>query len=166
MSQLPSGPIDQIGYVVADLDESVRFWEQVAGVGPWMIFRDVVLDGVFEGRAVKVGINVALSARGDTQIELIEPVGEGPSPYLEQGKPILGVHHVAWIVDDLDKARADALAAGLEPLFDAHNEAVRVSYLTSAAAGGARFELIEGEGSREMLDQQIRDARAWKPPVS
>lgn len=166
MSHLPSGPVDQLGYVVENLDEAVSFWERTAGVGPWMFFRDVVLDGVFEGEELQVKIDVALSARGETQIELIEPKGDGPSPYLENGKPILGVHHVAWIVDDLDKARADALAAGLQPLFDAHNEAVRVSYLTSPAAQGSRFELIEGEGSRGMLDQQIKEARNWTPPAA
>lgn len=162
MAYFPSGPIDQLAYVVADLDKAVAFWEKSVGVGPWMLFRDVVLDGVFEGREIRVGMDVALSARGVTQIELIMPRGEGPSPYMKDGKPLVGMHHIAWIVDDVAQAKADAMAAGLLPFFDGANEATRVSYLTGGATGGL-FEFIEGEGMRAMLDQQIRDARDWTP---
>nr|WP_244111678.1 hypothetical protein [Burkholderia cepacia] len=33
------GPIDQIGYVVADLDRSIARWRGRHDVGPWAAFR-------------------------------------------------------------------------------------------------------------------------------
>ena len=40
------GPIDQIGYVVADLDRSIARWRKRHDVGPWTVFRNVRLDGL------------------------------------------------------------------------------------------------------------------------
>lgn len=163
MPHLPLGPIDQVAWIVDDLEGAVAFWEKGAGVGPWTLYRGVVLEGRLAGEAVTVGMDVALAARGTVQIELIRPTGSGPSPYLSAGAPMLGLHHIAWIVEDFAAALADAVAAGFEPWFEGSNEAVRVAYLTSPAMPGTRYELISGAGSRALLDQQIEAARRWQP---
>ncbi|WP_230956603.1 VOC family protein [Burkholderia cepacia] len=40
------GPIDQIGYVVADLDRSIARWRERHGIGPWTVFRKVRLTAI------------------------------------------------------------------------------------------------------------------------
>jgi hypothetical protein len=44
-----SQTIDQIGFLVHDLDAAVHRWTAHSRVGPWTIFRSVVLDGHFRG---------------------------------------------------------------------------------------------------------------------
>ena len=119
------GPIDQIGYVVADLDRSIARWRKRHDVGPWTVFRNVRLDGFHLGEPVTVAMDVA-AYRGDLQIELIRVTNEARSPYRDtHGQPLVGLHHVAWVVDDLDAALARLTSRGLRVVFDARNPATR-----------------------------------------
>ena len=156
------GPIDQIGFVVADLDHSIAVRTHMAGLGPWTVFRGVTLDGLFRGQPVRVAIDVALAYQGDIQIELIQPVGASPSPYRDaNGTPLCGAHHLAWIVDDLDAAVAGATARGLSVVFEASNPSTRVAYLEAEGDAGVLYEFIEGAGMREMAAAGIAAARVW-----
>ena len=152
--------IDQIGYVTPDLDAAVASWREALGVGPWTIFRNVRLEGVYRGVATTVGIDVALGYRGGVQIELIEPTDNAPSPYRsDDGRVLEGVHHVAWLVDDLDAEAARFARAGLAPLFRAGNAASEVAYFSPTP--GVIWEAIAGTGMRAMIDAGIAAAAAW-----
>lgn len=156
------GPIDQIGYVVADLDRSIARWRERHDVGPWTVFRNVCLDGFHLGEPVTVTMDVGLAYRGDLQIELIHVTNEARSPYRDvHGQPLVGLHHVAWVVDDLDAALAQLTARGLRVVFDARNPATRVAYLDDADDPGVRVEVIEGAGMRDRIACGIAEARAW-----
>lgn len=154
--------IDQIGMVTADLDRSVRTWTAMFGIGPWQVYRNVQLAGTYRGQDAPVTMDVALGYRGTTQVEFIQVKSAGPCPYLgADGQPLEGLHHVAWIVDDLD-AEAGALEAeGLVPVFIAGNAAVRVIYLEDPGQPGILYELISGEGSRAQHDAGQTQARDW-----
>lgn len=145
------GPVDQIGYVVADLDTAVARWTQRMGLGPWTVFRNTRLDGEYRGSPTVVTMDVALAYQGGIQIELIDVRSDTPSPYAHDGRLLTGVHHIAWVVDDLDRSVAAAEARGLVVAFTAGNEAVRVAYLENPGEEGVRYELIEGAGMREMI---------------
>ncbi|MGV1683810.1 VOC family protein [Sphingopyxis sp. NJF-3] len=156
------GPIDQIGFVVADLDRSLSSRMRALGLGPWTVFRGVTLDGRFRGEPTHVAIDVALAYQGDVQIELIQPVGDAPSPYRDgSGAALCGMHHMAWIVDDLDAAVASATARGLSVVFEASNPSTRVAYLEAPDDPGFLYEFIEGAGMREMVASGIAAARGW-----
>ncbi len=75
------GPIRQIAWVVRNLEESVDNWMRVSGLGPWTVFRNVAMAGKLDGQAAKVRMHVALGYQGDMEIELIEDLGAGASPY-------------------------------------------------------------------------------------
>lgn len=155
-------PIDQLGFVVASLDEAVAAWTRRFGVGPWTVYRNVTMEGTCRGAATTVTIDVALGYRGGEQIEFIEVLSTTPSPYQDEaGRPLEGLHHLAWIVDDLDAEVAALKAEGLVPVFSASNAAVRVVYLGDPAAPGTLFELIEGEGQRAMHSAGLAAAAAW-----
>ena len=156
------GPIDQIGYVVADLDRSIARWRARHDAGPWTVFRNVRLDGRYLGEAVTVTMDVALAYRGDLQIELIHVTNDAPSPYRDaHGQPLAGLHHVAWVVDDLDDAVTRLAERGLRVVFDARNPTTRVAYLDDADDPGVRVEVIEGAGMRDMIAHGIAAASAW-----
>lgn len=162
MTQAKYGPIDQIGYLVDDLDASIQRWITHMGVGPWTVFRNVSLDGRYRGQAGVVTMDVGLSYQGEVQIELIKITNGTPSPYRDAaGKPILGIHHVAWVVDDLDAAIAHATANGLKVAFEASNPATRVAYMEADDEPGLLFEFIQGDGTRAVITAGVAATRNW-----
>lgn len=161
MAQTLFGQVDQIGYVVADLDAAVARRIERTGLGPWTVFRNSRLEGCYRGSPTTVVMDVALAYQGGIQIELIEVRSGTPSPYAHEGRPLAGAHHIAWVVDDLDRSVAAAEARGLIVAFNAGNPAVRVAYLESPGEDGVLYELIEGAGMREMIAAGIAASAQW-----
>ncbi len=138
------GPIKQVAYIVDNLDSSIQQWIKLAGVGPWMVFKNTTMHGECRGTPTTVKMNVGLSYQGDVQIELIEVLSKTPSPYQDaSGRPLIGMHHIAWHSTDLDGDVARAKARGLSTAFSASNGAVRVAYMESPQAPGMLLEFIE-----------------------
>lgn len=161
--------IDQIGFVVADLDRSVADRTDKLGLGPWTVFRGVTLDGRFRGAPTRVTMDVALAYQGDVQIELIHPTDDAASPYRgADSAPLLGMHHMAWVVDDLDAAVAAATVRGLSVVFEASNPSTRVAYLEAEGDPGVLYEFIESAGMREMIAAGIAATQGWdgRDPVT
>ncbi|MFC7449633.1 VOC family protein [Rhodococcus daqingensis] len=162
MTHPTAEPVMQVGYVVADLDTGIRQWLERAGVGPWTVFRGVTLDGRYRDQDTTVTMDVAMGYSGELQIELMQITSTTPSPYAtENGAPLVGPHHVAWITDDLAASVEAARSRGLEVLFRAGNPSTQVAYLHSADQPGVVFEYIQGEGLREMVAHGIEQARTW-----
>ena len=162
MSRAAFGAIDQIGYLVDDLDDAVARWTERTGIGPWTIFRNVRLEGTYRDVPTTVSMDVALGYQGDVQIELIATPGDTASPYRDDaGQRLIGIHHIAWIVENLDSAVADAKGRGLVPVFAARNPASNVAYLESPGEAGILYELIEGAQMREMMRAGIAATAAW-----
>lgn len=159
------GPIGQIAWLTEDLDRTIDQWRLLAGVGPWTVYRNVTLDGHYRGVPVTIQIDVGLAWQGETQIELIAPHGTGPSPYHDaNGRVRVGMHHVAWLVDDVAAAETDAAAAGLVPVFSAESGggATRVAYLEAPDEPAILLELIEATPTiREGFATGTAAARDW-----
>ncbi|MDE2436547.1 MAG: VOC family protein [Sphingomonadales bacterium] len=154
--------IDQLGFVVVDLDHAVRSWTERFGVGPWTVFRNVTMRGTYLGQPTTVTIDVALGYRGEEQIEFITVRSTTPSPYQDDaGEPLEGLHHLAWIVEDLEGETAALEREGMTTVFAASNPAVRVVYLADPAAPGTLFELISGPDSRAMHRDGLARAAGW-----
>ncbi len=160
----PFGPIRQIAWVVSDLEASVHSWLRVSGLGPWTCFRNVLLAGRYRGAATRVRMHVALGYQGDTEIELIEDLAAGPSPYrTATGEPRIGLHHVAWFSDDVAADVVRATGRGMTVCFEAANEVTRVAYLEDAHEPGLLFEVIEMTAPmRAGLEARLAAARAWR----
>ena len=82
--------IDHIGIAVKDLDEQIRFYEQVLGL---------TCAGIEEVAEQKV--KVAMFPVGGVKIELLQPTApDSPvAKFIE--KKGEGIHHIAYLVDDL-----------------------------------------------------------------
>ena len=90
-------PIDQVGYVVRDLDKALETFGPI--FGPFVTL-DSALEGTnYRGRSSDVSLRMAFGKSGPVEIELIEWVS-GDSPHkeaLDAGNE--GVHHVRFRVD-------------------------------------------------------------------
>jgi hypothetical protein len=141
------GPIDQLGYVVDDVERSMAHWTRQLGVGPFYFLPSPPMQGLtYRGRATGARIAVALSFSGPLQVELIQPLDDEPTPYRDfLAGHGTGMHHVARFVDDYDDAVARYAARGIEPYFGGRGltEKQRFCYFDTETHGGTVSELIE-----------------------
>jgi hypothetical protein len=158
------GPIRQIAWVVHDLQQSVDNWLRVSGVGPWTCFRNVAMAGKLDGHAARVRMHVALGYQADMEIELIEDLGAGPSPYRSaDGEPLVGMHHVGWFSDDVAADVTRGTARGMQVKFEAANEVTRVAYLADPREPKLLFEFIEMNAAmRAGFAARLEAARTWQ----
>ncbi len=70
------GPIRQLGYVVRDIEASMRYWTEQLGVGPFFYYdRAPMRDFKYLGQPCDAQISAALGQSGPLQIELLQPPG-------------------------------------------------------------------------------------------
>jgi len=158
------GPVRQVGLVVADLGSAMEQWLQRRGIGPWTVYRSVRLQAHYLQRPVEVRMHVALAydERG-TEIELIQVLSPGPSPYQgADGAPLLGMNHLAWFCEDFDAQLEQAAQRQMEPVFLGGNEVMRVAYLRCSDEPAMLYELIEFNAwMQEALAARLAAARSW-----
>jgi len=110
------GSIGQVGILVRDLEEALRRYAALwPGAGPWLVYTygpDFLPSFHYRGEAATCSMRIALSAQ-TPQIELIQPLGGGPSVYDGYGP---GFHHVGVLVESLDEATASMTRAGYETI--------------------------------------------------
>ena len=157
----------QLGYVVEDMDEALRFWTQCLGVGPFVVVEDSLGSREFRHRGVvsPVKMTVALSYHGETQIELISQQNRAPSPYLEfldSGQQ--GLHHVAFMARDFLAATAHLDGSGYEEVsaICLQDGSKNLSYHRAPPHHGSMIELLAMTAARTKYYEEIRRlACAW-----
>lgn len=135
-------PVDQVGFVVRDLDKALETFGALFGDFQTM---ETALEGAwYRGRPADVTLRIAFGRSGSLEIELIEVVS-GESPHrerLEQHGE--GVHHIRFRVDDIDPPLARLKELGFEVIW-AHEipqVSAKWAYLEGPSDhGGALVEL-------------------------
>jgi methylmalonyl-CoA/ethylmalonyl-CoA epimerase len=159
------GTVRQLGHVVADLDASVAAWTTKLGVGPWTIMRNIPLQSVYLGKPTVPVIDIALSYRGDVQIELIQQKNDAASPYrtyIDRGQ--FGLHHIAFVCERIDDDVAQAQRQRLELVFEINMPGGgRYVYFKSPVPGEQTFvEFLEATGTiKQMFEHGVPAAAAW-----
>ena len=137
-------PIDQVAYMVDDLDDAVARFEPL--FGPFTVMEAGNEGSIYRGERHDVDLRIAFGRSGDLEIELIEHVaGESPhKDWLEaHGESIF---HVRCKVDDVDERCGQLAELGFETIW--YNDAlaphgIKYAYL-QAPAGGHLLELVQG----------------------
>jgi len=125
--------IEHIGIAVKNLDESIKFYENVLGLKCY---------AVEEVKDQKV--KTAFFQIGETKIELLESTGnDGPiSKFIE--KKGEGIHHIAFKTNDI-KSSLKELEEKKILLIDEHPrkgaEGLNIAFLHPKAANGVLIEL-------------------------
>ena len=101
--------IEHIGIAVENLQEAIKYWEEVMGLEFYNI--EEVADQKVKTAFLKIG---------EVKIELLEATSEDSpiAKFIE--KKGAGVHHIAFAVEDTDKALQDAKDKGVR-LIDEHS---------------------------------------------
>ena len=125
--------LDHIAIATADLEESLRFWEQALG-----------LEASHTEDLPERGIRVAFLPVGDTRIELVAPLREGSEVSSFLAKRGGGIHHLAFSTPDVD---SDVQALKDQQIKLTSEEAspgahgCRVAFIHPKASGGTLIEL-------------------------
>ena len=127
-------PIDQVAYVVADMDRALERFEPLFGKFQVM---ELTLEGtLYRGRPTDVTLKLGFGRSGGIEIELIEVVA-GDSPHKEfLEKHGEGQHHVRCVVPDLDPVLERAARHGFENIWS-----------HEMPGGGLRFAYLERDGT-------------------
>lgn len=137
------GPIDQVSYVVADLDRALPRYE--AMFGPFEVGEAELPACTIRGRTADCKLKLAVNRSGPIELELIQVLA-GETTHSEHlrnhGE---GLHHVRFRTDDLDAKLEELSQAGFEPVFyKRFGPGVAFAYLeTPPELGGSVIELLE-----------------------
>lgn len=134
-------PIDQVSYVVRDMEKALERFEPM--FGEFMVIESKLDGTTYRGRQSDITLKIAFGRSGGLEIELIEPVA-GDSPHREfldaHGE---GQHHVRCQVDAVAPVVERARALGFEEIWshELPGSDIRWSYVERE---GTVLELIEG----------------------
>jgi methylmalonyl-CoA/ethylmalonyl-CoA epimerase len=127
--------VDHIGIAVSNLEESIKFYEEVLGLK---------LHGTETVEEQKV--KVAFLPVGDTEVELLEATApDSPIAKFIEAKG-QGVQHIAFKVDDIEAALEEMRAKGVrlideKPRYGAGG--AKIAFLHPKSTNGVLIELCE-----------------------
>lgn len=106
MRAAPFGRINQIAYMVEDIEAAIDWWTSVMGVGPFFVFPGFdMVRGDYRGMEHQAQFGAAIAYSGDLMVELIEP--RGPSIFQEfLADNRIGVHHLCAFTDSMEQTEA------------------------------------------------------------
>jgi methylmalonyl-CoA/ethylmalonyl-CoA epimerase len=138
----------QIGIVVKNIDETIKYYEKEFGFGPFEIRYVDYPNATYYGEVSGYRGKRAFFNLGPIQIELIELI-DGKTIHedflKEKGE---GIHHIGFLVDDLEKSKINAEKAGFK-VTQSYTRPDRSGfvYLDTDKVGGVIFELIKRTAS-------------------
>jgi len=140
----------QVGFVVRDLDASMRTLSERYGIGPWKTVE--FLDGdaqdlVKDDEPASYAIRIAFAEVGRLQWELIQPLDDR-SNYAEflaeHGE---GVHHLKMAVENYDETVAELRGRGHRVLIGGNFRGTDLVYLSTERDLGVIAEIVDDSGA-------------------
>jgi methylmalonyl-CoA/ethylmalonyl-CoA epimerase len=130
--------VDHIGFAVRDIEEAIAFYSRIFDITGW------------ERLAMpERHMAVAIARVGDTLLELIAPTSDQASfaKFLQERGP--SMHHIAYRVDDIAAALAEASARGIQLIDEAPRAGMHntlVAFLHPKSTLGVLIELVQHQG--------------------
>jgi hypothetical protein len=154
------GPPVQIAYAVPDVDAAAARWAVDFGAGPFFIRRHIEShDVVYRGASAVFDHSSAYGQWGSVMVELMQDHGTGPSIVRERyGPNDTGLHHMAFVVPNLDAATAHLASLGLELAMSARSTNTRYRFVDTLATLGHMLELYERSDRLASFYAVVRDA--------
>jgi methylmalonyl-CoA/ethylmalonyl-CoA epimerase len=109
------GPIDQVAYVVRDMERALPHY--TALFGPFRRAESPLRDCLYYGQPTDIHLRLAVNRSGPVEVELLEVVS-GSTPladHLEQHGE--GLHHVRFRVANVDQTVKEMADAGFQTSF-------------------------------------------------
>ncbi len=126
--QLDLPDLDQVGFVVRDMEQALALYEPL--FGPFSTMDPGPMSYDYRGEQEECDMRLAFGSSGDVEIELIEWISGGcpHKEFLDAGRE--GMHHLRFIVEDLEASVAAAAAIGYASIWGKrYGEGLAVAYL-------------------------------------
>ena len=126
--QLNLPDLNQVGFVVRDLETALALYAPI--FGPFSTMDPGPMTYDYRGREEECEMRLAFGSSGDVEIELIEWVSGGcpHKEFLDAGRE--GMHHLRFIVENLETTAAQAKAFGYQKIWSKrYSDGLAVAYL-------------------------------------
>ncbi len=155
-----------VSYVVRDLDAARESFKRLMGVkhfgaielpmGPPLLMRGKPVTQAFQ---LKLSVGRTGPA-GDTEIELIQPAPIGDDIYSEFIKATGGgMHHIAFLVPDWERATSGLRAAGVPRLLENHSGDLHFAYFDLRDAVGSAIEVVQYDQQAYEMIENLKGPR-------
>jgi methylmalonyl-CoA/ethylmalonyl-CoA epimerase len=130
---------NHVGVIVRDMDKTIQYLESI-GIGPFGMMDgskwvDIPFKGELHGKPAEWKVKISTAKVGPTEIELLQPSG-GQSALQEFLDDVgEGVHHIAYLVDDVRGEIDKLMKKGIEILTSANLDARGFAYVKTSAGG-------------------------------
>ncbi|GAB5450610.1 MAG: hypothetical protein Hals2KO_09380 [Halioglobus sp.] len=124
--QLPQ--VDQVGFVVRDLQDALALYEPM--FGPFTLMDPGPMTYDYRGREEECDMRLAFGKSGDVEIELIQWLRGGcpHKEFIDAGRE--GMHHLRFRIDDIETKLAAAETIGYRAIWrKRYGEGLAVAYL-------------------------------------
>lgn len=162
----------QNAWVVPDLEAAMRHWIAVMHVGPFFVLdcRDILEDILYRGTPSEMKMMVGLAQAGPVQIELIQPMMDGPNAYTDfVPRDRAGFHHVCTWTRDIDADIAHYAAHGCPTANSGRVKGGgRFAYFDTTAVMNCMVEVVEQSAfTEEFFGMIAASAANWdgKDPI-
>jgi catechol 2,3-dioxygenase-like lactoylglutathione lyase family enzyme len=134
-------PIDQVGYVVRDLETTLARYEHL--FGPFTRMETAPQGVLYRGVPTDVHLRLAFGSTGNVEIEFIEVVsGASPhSEFLAAGRE--GIHHIRYRVPDADATLEALRGEGFEAIWYHDMGHAKFAYCEHRSRDGVLVELLQ-----------------------
>lgn len=160
------GPVKQWGYLVRDLDSSMKTFTGQLGIGPWWGFRNVPVNAAFGGKETSIHLSVAMAYHQGTQIELVQHMEPELSPnrdfYLNSDDALM-FKELGYMVSDVQASVRQCEKRGM-------HEVGRIIpapgadcvYMSSPGMKGMVIELIPSDqAAHDHFNKCLAEAADW-----
>jgi methylmalonyl-CoA/ethylmalonyl-CoA epimerase len=137
--------VGQIGMVVYSVDSTMKYFKSL-GIGPWMLWEGAPEFTIEKHGSVNASLKIAMAYSGGIQLELIE-VTSGRSYYNDTLDKHEGLHHLGYMVNNLEKLVDKCKAMGIEVLqrgqIKSKGFTIDYAYMDTQAHCGVIIEFIQ-----------------------
>jgi methylmalonyl-CoA/ethylmalonyl-CoA epimerase len=137
----PFGKVHHVGVVVENMDKALAHYESL-GMGPFEPLKLSPSEGLLRGKRVISTPIISMGTVGGIVIELLQPTREDSLVkefYESKGE---GIHHVAFLVDDIDKETERLVKKGFKVLFSQKFGEGGCAFFDTRQDGGMLVELF------------------------
>jgi catechol 2,3-dioxygenase-like lactoylglutathione lyase family enzyme len=167
LRRLPLGVPVQVAYAVHDVREAATYWAASFGAGPFVVVDHISLSEVrYRGRPGVFDHSSAFGQWGNLMVELVcDHNGTlGNSPVADVvGIDGVGLHHLAYFVDDFAAAQLELASAGFPELLSAQtNSGQSFAFHDARDLLGHLVEIYEPTAGLVAFYRQVAEsARDW-----
>lgn len=142
--------IDQLGFVVRDVRQTIKNYHRIFGISNWHIYTygpPLLSTMKYFGKPIEYKAKIALSYLGETRIEIIENL-EGHTIYTDFiARHGYGLQHLGIYVKDIEEALKEAGNAGFNVIMEGGGFGLDgdgyFAYLDTEEKFGITYELIQ-----------------------